>query len=206
MKIKHIIILGILAFIIGMTSSSRKLSDININPNESTTTHPQFLLTNIQWEAFNAFKGTGPLYALKMIVQTDGENPNQIYAWQRGDFDAYDPLRDITKMIEESGQKKLPEYTALGKFLRAYYFYNLTMTFGDIPYSDALKGETDKNYTPKYDSQKDVFIGILKELEEANTLLKNVEARINGDIIYNGIASQWRKLVNAFRLKVLMTL
>lgn len=80
------------------------------------------------------------------------------------------------------------------------------MTFGDIPYSDALKGETDKNYTPKYDSQKDVFIGILKELEEANTLLKNVEARINGDIIYNGTASQWRKLVNAFRLKVLMTL
>ena len=206
MKIKHIIILGILAFIVGMNSSCRKLSDININPNESTTTHPQFLLTKIQWQAFNAFKGTGPLYALKMIVQTDGENSNQIYAWQRGDFDAYDPLRDITKMIEESGQKNLPEYTALGKFFRAYYFYNLTMTFGDIPYSDALKGETDKNYTPKYDSQKDVFIGILKELDEANTLLKNVEARINGDIIYNGTASQWRKLVNAFRLKVLMTL
>ncbi|MGB7526583.1 hypothetical protein [Sphingobacterium cellulitidis] len=120
MKIKHIIILGILAFIIGMNSSCRKLSDININPNESTTTHPQFLLTNIQWEAFNAFKGTGPLYALKMIVQTDGENSNQIYAWQRGDFDAYDPLRDITKMIEESGQKKLHEYTTLGKFFRAY--------------------------------------------------------------------------------------
>lgn len=206
MNIKHIIILGFLALFVSLTSSCKKLEEININPNESSTTHPQFLLTKIQWEAFNAFKGTGPLYALKMIVQTDGENSNQIYAWQRGDFSAYGKLRDVTKMIEEAEKRNLQDYIALGKFFRAYYFYNLTLTFGDVPYSDALKGEKENNYSPKYDSQNDVFVGILKELEEANTLLSKVENRIEGDIIYGGTASQWRKLVNAFRLKVLMTL
>lgn len=206
MKLKNIYLLGAVILLAFTISSCRKLEDINNNPNESSTTHPQFLLTKIQWEAFNAFKGTSPLYALKMIVQTDGENANQIYAWQRGDFGAYQSMRDVTKMVEEAEKRGLPEYIAIGKFLRSYYFYYLTMTFGDIPYSESLKGEIDKNYTPKYDTQKDVFSGIIKELEESNTLLSKVEAKINGDIIYAGTASQWRKLVNAFRLKVLITL
>lgn len=206
MKINSYILLALALFLAFTNSSCRKLSEINTNPNESKTTHPQFLLTKIEWDAFNSFKGTGPLYALKMIVQTDGENANQIYAWQRSDFGAYNNLRNVTKMIEEGERMALPEYVAIGKFIRAYYFYNLTLTFGDIPYSEALKGESAGLLTPKYDSQKDVFLGILKELEEANTLLSKVEARINGDIIYNGSASQWRKMVNAYRLKVLMTL
>lgn len=206
MKLKHILIYSVIALITSMNSSCRKLEDINVNPNESSSTHPQFLLTGVQWQAFNAFKGTSPLYALKMLVQTDGENSNQIYAWQRGDFDAYKQMRNASKMIEEAEKRNLSEYVALGKFFRAYYFYNLTMEFGDVPYSEAMKGETDKNYTPKYDSQKDVFAGIIKELEEANTLLSKVESRIAGDIIYNGSASQWRKMINAYRLKVLITL
>ena len=206
MKINNINLWSLMTALVLINSSCKKLEEINVNPNESTTTHPQFLLTKIEWDAFNAFKGTGPLYALKMIVQTDGENANQIYAWQRGDFGAYEFMRDVSKMIEEAGKRNLPEYIALGKFMRSYYFYNLTMTFGDVPYSEALKGETAENYTPKYDSQKDVLLGIIKELEEANTLLSKVETKIGGDIIYDGSAAQWRKLVNAYRLKVLMGL
>ena len=33
-------------------------------------------------------------------------------------------------------------YLALAKFIRAYTFYNLTMSVGDIPYSEAGKGES----------------------------------------------------------------
>ncbi len=190
----------------GMTSACEKLTDINIDPNNAGTTHPQALLTNVEWSAFNAWRGTSPLYTQKMIVQTDGENANQIYNWQRGSFDQYGNLRNVTKMIDEATKINEPTYLALGKFFRAYYFYNLTLTFGDIPYSEALKGESEGIYLPKYDEQKSVFQGVMRELQEADSLLADNADIIQGDIIFAGNAEKWRKAVNAFRLKVLMTL
>lgn len=202
---KHILVgLGLLS--LAGLQSCEKLTDVNINPNEALTVHPQALLTKIEWDAFRTWHGTSPLYALKMIVQTDGENANQIYNWQRGSFEQYGFLRNITKMTEEAEKIGAFNYQALAKFFRAYYFYNLTLTFGDIPYAETAMGESDALYTPKYDSQKDVFIGILKELEEANSLLKTNRTSFNGDVIYNGSVDKWRKLINSFRLKVLLTL
>ncbi|UZJ63029.1 SusD/RagB family nutrient-binding outer membrane lipoprotein [Sphingobacterium sp. KU25419] len=202
---KHIIFaLGLLAG--AGLQSCEKLTDVNNNPNEALITHPQALLTKVEWDAFRTWHGTSPLYALKMIVQTDGENANQIYNWQRGSFEQYGFLRNVTKMIEEAEKIGTTNYIALAKFFRAYYFYNLTLTFGDIPYSEATKGENGSLYIPKYDTQKEVFVGILKELEEANNLLKSNNNPINGDIIYTGNSDKWRKLINSFRLKVLLTL
>ena len=109
-------------------------------------------------------------------------------------------------MGEEAERVNAPVYTALTKFFRAYYFYELTLRFGDIPYSQALKGEKEEIYTPEYDTQEDVFAGILQELREADEILANDASVIDGDIIYNGNSTQWRKLINSFRLKVLMTL
>jgi hypothetical protein len=69
-----------------------------------------------------------------------------------------------------------------------------------------MKGESEKLYTPVYDSQKNVFAGILKELEEANTLLKSENTIIRGDIIFSGDTDKWIRLINSFRLKVLISL
>ncbi|WP_186755734.1 SusD/RagB family nutrient-binding outer membrane lipoprotein [Echinicola salinicaeni] len=198
-------ILVICLLLIGL-SSCQNLEEMNINPNLPTETHPQLLLTKIEWDAFRAYRGTSPLYALKMLVQTDGENVNQYYKWDRGSYGAYGVLRDVSKMIEEGERIGEPSYVALGKFFRAYYFYNLTLTFGDIPYSAALKGEVEQNYQPAYDSQKAVFEGILSELKEASEILAANNTIIAGDIIYAGDMMSWRKLVNGFRLKVMMTL
>lgn len=187
-------------------ASCEKLTEINNNPNEAQTTHPQALLTKVEWSAFTTWRGTGPLYALKMIVQTDGENSNQIYSWQRGGFGQYSHLRNIVKMEEEAQRIGADSYQALAKFFRAYYFYNLTLTFGDIPYSEAGKGESAQIFTPKYDTQKDVFVGILKELEEASEILKKNSSFIDGDIIFKGDTKRWIKTINSFRLKVLLAL
>ncbi|MBT33111.1 MAG: SusD/RagB family nutrient-binding outer membrane lipoprotein [Thalassobius sp.] len=198
-------ILSILMIFVGL-ASCQDLEEMNINPNSPTETHPQLLLTSVEWDAFQAYIGTSPLYALKILVQTDGENSYQYYNWTRGDYDDYATLRNVTKMIEEAERIEDNTYIALGKFFRSYYFYNLTLTFGDVPYTDALKGETDENYSPSYDDQQTVFEGILDELAEANDLLAESNSIISGDVIYDGDITSWRKLINAFRLKVLLTL
>ena len=65
------------------------------------------------------------------------------------------------------------------------------MRVGDIPYSEALRGETDNIRLPKYDKQEDIFAGILNELKEANTLI-NTNDKIGGDIVYNGNIERWK--------------
>lgn len=187
--------------------SCNDFGDMNVDPNNASTTHPRLLLTKIEWDAFMEFGGTGPLYANKMLVQTDGENSNQYYKWDRSSFDPYGSLRNVSKMAEEAVRINDNTYVALSKFFRAYYFYNLTLTFGDIPYSNALLAEKDLSMTnPAYDSQKAVFAGILKELSEASDLLKSANTIIAGDVIYGGNVAKWQKVINAFRLKVLLTL
>jgi hypothetical protein len=81
------------------------------------------------------------------------------------------------------------------------------MRVGDIPYSDALKGKSKSNpiYKPKYDTQKEVFVGILNELDEANRLF-NDGSNFEGHPVYDGDTKKWQKLVNTFELKVLINL
>jgi len=187
-------------------SCKKHLAELNVDPNRPQETHPQLLLTKVEWTAFQEFGGTGPLYANKMLVQSDGENLEQYYKWNRSNFDGFNNLRVVTKMDEEAKKRNLTAYSALAKFFRAYYFYHMTLTFGDIPYGQALKGETEQIYNPVYDTQKDVFKGILTELKDANDILKAQNTIIQGDIIFNGSVQSWRKAVNALRLKVLLTL
>ncbi len=189
-----------------LLASCQDLEEMNINPNQPTETHPQLLLTSLEWSVFRSYKGGSPLYAIKMIIQTDGENANQYYKWDRSGFDEFGALRDVTKMIEEADRINEPTYIALGKFFRAHYFYHMTLRFGDLPYSAALKGETDADFTPAYDTQEAIFEGILNELAEANDILRESNTIIAGDIIYSGDVLSWRKAINAFRLKVMLTL
>ena len=92
-------------------------------------------------------------------------------------------------MSEEAGEGSA--YQALAHFFRANYFYQLALDFGSIPYTDALKAETDANYQPAYDSQEVVLAGILKELEEADKMLEGSDEIISGDNIYNGTKENW---------------
>lgn len=174
------------------------------NPNNVSEAPPQQLLTEIESETFQVV-GKDPQFASRMIVSTAVENEIQYYKWRRGSFQPYEELRNVSKMIEEAKRTQQPAYEALGKFFRAYHFYNLTLTFGDIPYSEALEGESKQITTPAYDPQKAVFEGILNELKEANESLDGSEV-IENDVVYEGDARKWKKLINSFRLKVLLTL
>ncbi|NQZ78708.1 MAG: SusD/RagB family nutrient-binding outer membrane lipoprotein, partial [Ekhidna sp.] len=176
------------------------------DPNRTTEANPSLLLTNLIVTSFNNLDISAQL-ASRMMVWVDGQDLNQYYNWNRSGFGAYNQLRQTVKMIEEADRTSLPNYTSLAKFFQAFHYYQLTMTFGDVPFSDALGG-FDEQYFPTYSGQEDVFIGILALLDEANE-----ELRINadqpdilGDVLYNGDIMLWRKAINSFRLRVLMTL
>ncbi len=82
-------------------SCKKDLEALNKDPNRPQETHPQLLLTKIEWTAFQEFGGTGPLYANKMLVQSDGENLEQYYKWNRSNFDSFNNLRIVTKWMKK---------------------------------------------------------------------------------------------------------
>ncbi|ANF51032.1 hypothetical protein A0O34_11140 [Chryseobacterium glaciei] len=197
--IKSLFIVGLFA----VTSCETNLDTINENPNDQASIDPKFLLTYVSKSAFQV--NGDNMYASRMMIGTDGENTYQYMKWNDASFDVYTSgLLNTAKMMQEAEKINNKNYQAIGKFYRAYYFFNLSLKFGSIPYSEALKGESGITQ-PKYDTQETVMAGILSELKEANDLI-NSSDKIEGDIIYNGDATKWKKLINSFRLKILITM
>jgi len=179
------------------------LDQLNEDPNRIKQADPYLLLTNIEKTAFS-LQNIDKEYAARMIIQTDGESTYQYFKWGSAGFGRYSDLLQTKKMMDEATRTGKEEYIAIGHFLKAHLFYELTMTFGDIPFSEALDGEG-KIQFPKYDNQEAVFVGILEELDKASQTLK-LDGTLKGDVIYNGNLQRWSKLIESYKLKVLMTL
>ena len=84
------------------------LEEMNVDPNNATTTNPSLLLTGVAYSAFNQ-TSSDACHAAKMLILTSGESKYQVYKWTRGDFDYYSNLRDVTKMSEEAGDSPVTQ-------------------------------------------------------------------------------------------------
>ncbi len=182
----------------------KKYDEFQNNPNQPSAATPALLLTGISYDVFYR-DNTTAAYATRHLTYYERGNSGVDYSWRAGSFNHYNILRQVMRMDSLAKLDNQQQYLGLTKFFRALLFAQLTEDFGDIPYSKSMQGLSD-NFTPEYDTQEAVYAGILQELEEANNLLDDSKGKINGDIIYGGVASKWKKLVNAFRLRLLIHL
>jgi hypothetical protein len=102
-------------------------------------------------------------------------------------------------------------YTPLVKFFKAYTYIWYSQRVGDIPMTEAGQGLD--NLTPKFDSQHDVYKRSLELLDSANMDIQTVTnnpilsgLNIAGDIYYGNSLAKWRKLINTYTLRVLISL
>jgi hypothetical protein len=182
--------------------------EINTNPNAPETVTPDLLLSGVERDVMtsvlNEAWGIG-----NTVVQHTAKNQfvnEDRYLWGElnGIWNAvYDNMRDVESLIQLASEKEQSNYVGVGMILRAWIFSLGTDCYGDIPYSEAIKARTEGIYYPKYDSQEDIYTGILADLEEANSTLADA-SNIKGDLIYGGNVKQWRKLANALRIRYLM--
>lgn len=202
-KAKRLITSVFTAGVLALASCESNLDKINENPNDQASIDPKYLLTYVAKDAFGV--NGDNMYASRMMIGTDGENTFQYMKWNDASFEVYSKaLLNTVKMMQEGEKRNNKNYLAIGKLLRAYYFFNTSLKVGSIPYTEAVKGESGITQA-KYDTQDVVMAGILSELKEANDLI-NTNDKIEGDIIFNGDAAKWKKLINSFRLKILITL
>ncbi|WP_439487445.1 SusD/RagB family nutrient-binding outer membrane lipoprotein [Algoriphagus sp.] len=199
--VSKIYLLGMLGFSL---ASCESFEDLQLDPNRPVQAEPSLILTQIETDAFSSVS-LGAALASRQLIYTNSVSENQYYGWQRASFDDYNQLRQVSKLFEEAERKDNDSYRAIAFFFRAYYLVELTNVFGDIPASEAVLG-SEGNFTPVYDSQEQVFQTILADLDQANQLMGPDSGEVLGDLIYGGDYLKWKRLINSFHLRVLMSL
>ena len=96
----------------------------------------------------------------------------------------------------------------IARINRVMIFHRLTDLYGDIPYSEAGLAFHEGNYTPVYDSQQDIYMDMLNELNEAAQALDPAgDVPGSGDLIYGAAADpimQWKKFAYSMMLRLAM--
>ncbi|NBA77901.1 SusD/RagB family nutrient-binding outer membrane lipoprotein [Emticicia sp. ODNR4P] len=122
----------------------------------------------------------------------------------------YLSLTNIEDMIQKAKAMSQPNYLAIGLTLKAWLFANLTDIYGDIPYSQALKGYPNYVVNPTFDKQEDVYKDLIAKLDTANALYDVTKTLTLGqDALFGADKStvgtlRWKKFTNSLRLRLLM--
>ena len=135
---------------------------------------------------------------------------NDIYSNARDLKSIIDINIDPALKIDAATSAPNENQIAAARIMLAYIFQMATDTWGDIPYYSygannadfqALQGDMNK-LTPKYARQQDIYTDLLKELDEAQSMILTDEVMIGGDNIYGGDAVKWKKFANSLRLRI----
>ena len=122
------------------------------------------------------------------------------------DFGTYTGQLNTLYQLNAALADSLTNQKALVRILRVYTFHQLTDVAGDIPYFDAMKGESG-NLSPKYDTQRDIYVDMFKELDEAAAALNPAKSNFgSADIIYKGDVTKWKKFAYTLMLRLGMRL
>lgn len=92
---------------------------------------------------------------------------------------------------------------SLCRIWRAWVYSRLTDYVGDIPYSQAC---SPYYASPKYDSQRDIYYDLVKELAEASADIDvNAPCTVaEYDVVFHGDWSKWREFANSLHLRFAM--
>jgi len=108
-------------------------------------------------------------------------------------------LYDLQNIITLNQDKNS---VAVAKILQQFIFWEITDSWGDVPYSQALQGL--KAITPVYDKQEDIYKGILASLASASASFDS--GPIAGDLIYGGDVASWKRAANSLSMLVAIQL
>lgn len=120
-------------------------------------------------------------------------------------YAAMNTLKLVDGAIGLAEKRGSTTHIGIFKVFRSLLFSFMTDYYGDIYYSEALKGREGILY-PKYDKQADIYTGLLAELEEANALIKQGTEPVSStyDLMYGGDKVKWQKFANSLKLRLLM--
>ncbi len=210
----------LLSFLLTLMFSCKDLDELNINPNgvDPQTADLNLLMPTVVTQVGQTVVGLGfgDLAGVMQHTQYDGwSSGHNDYDWDNQGHNwagYYGTLRNNDEYYKKAKEGNYKFHQGVALVMRAYMFGYITDLWGDAPYTDALKAEIgDEYFKPAYNAQRDIYLGILADLDTANVLLSmdiNSYENIDPvqDVLYSGDVSKWRKLANSLALRYYMRL
>ena len=186
------------------------LTDINTNPNGPVDVPPPSILGSVIQGVVGGVDGVNSLnirggglwVQYYSEIQYRDEDKYLVRPGTSGGWGFYNgSLEDCQRMIVKGAAATTPNWEAVGRIMKSYMFSVMTDAMGDIPYSEALKGDT--VLAPKYDTQQDIYTALFADLTTASTQIDPAGVGFaTGDIMYGGDMTKWQKFANSLRLRL----
>lgn len=204
-KILNIAVLAVLAL---SFSACEKYLDKLENPNLVTDPPLNGLLTKATYESgINVYRmGYNVSYLVQ--YQTSSSSGSDIDIYNPVNFSSmwtnfYNGMMNIAQMNKLAEEKGATLHLGVGKILLAYHLNMLITGFGDVPFSEAFKGQ--ELLTPVFDDQTTLHATSLQLLNEGIAALNQADPSLdldaNSDVIHGGDVDAWIKTANALKAR-----
>jgi hypothetical protein len=220
---------GVLAVICISLYSCKKADFVELNTNpvllDKITPEQQFMNASIrlnderQQQYYDNVRGIMPW--MQMNVPLNGNSTSFIS--ESGNlrnfrYNMFYPgiggsLVDIAQIVAGLPEAERPKYAneiAIAGIVKSYYAFYVSDINGSIPYSEAFQGKYGGTFTPKYDTQPELFDLLENELKGYIATLSaggaNQASYGDKDLFFAGNTNQWIKTANAIRLRMAMRL
>ncbi|MDB5231690.1 MAG: hypothetical protein JWN76_2495 [Chitinophagaceae bacterium] len=190
-----------------LVSSCKKFDgSLNVDPNRPTKASGTQLIANSEMFLPDISSSPYGVHYPQYLSNTSFTDNSRYTTVNFNFYGLYTgPLMNLETVLTSSldgNEGPIANQVAVAKILKAYFYWHMTDRWGDIPYTDALKGKD--NFTPKYDKQQDIYNSLFTLLDEANAAF--VSGNIKNDIVYNGDVTKWKKLGNTIHLLMALRL
>jgi hypothetical protein len=214
MRIRQLAFLGA-SLLAAAACNNDKLTNVNVNPNNPTDAPigPVFTFATIsaipRW--MNNFRTAGLLSGQTAEVQyPDEDRYVRLDAGSTGGLltaPYSGELEDFQQVINKGLVLKRPAAYGPALAMQAWDLSYMTDTFGDIPWSQALKADSGV-FSPAYDTQQAVYNSLFALLTKAATDMAGGAAADptlgSADPIYGGDVSKWEKFANTLHARLAM--
>jgi len=206
---KYILIIS--ALFIASCASDESFDDLNRDPNNPTQVSSEALFTSATKSLFDQMESTNvnnnifrllsqywteTTYVDESNYDLNNRNIPQNH-WGEMYRDVLFDLQDAKSLASNDKQK------AMISVIEVYAWQQLVDTFGDIPYTEALKGAADP--TPVYTDDTVIYSDLLVRINDAIAKLNGAgSGYTSSDIIFSGDISKWIKFANSLKFKIAM--
>jgi hypothetical protein len=198
----------------------KEFLDVNQNPNNPADATVDLVLpTAMGYTAYTMGNQYQLIGGILSQYWTQGPTASQYLDYDKYIINAADQdrpwqqlysgaLNDLKFVETRAHAENKPYYEAVSLLMQAYIYQYLTDIYGDVPFSQALKGESENGgiTSPIYDPQEKVYQGILGMVDHGLALLNENSDVVPGsdDLVYGGDLTLWWKFGNTLKLKILL--
>jgi hypothetical protein len=196
----------------------KKFLDVNENPNNPDQATPNLLLPTVEASigqvVGNSFQVYGNFWA-QYWTQNPSSSQYRTIDQYRVTGTAFDrpwitiyrnALQNAQIIIDDRTTPNSERTKGIAYLLKAYTFQLATDAFGDIPLSEALRGNEFRS--PRFEPQKVVYDSIFRYINIGMQLVNttNATSPATQDLIFQGETAQWIAFANTLKLRAYLRL